>query len=250
MRNIVIGDIHGGYRALLQLIDRIGVTPEDRLIFLGDYVDGWSESFEVVEWMITLSRKRNNNNQTAPIYLRGNHDQLFLDYLTGENKENEMWLYHGGTSTVRSYQGRDAAVVEQHIQFFKNSLVDFYEHDGYGFFHAGFQNLKGPHFEHFPEMTYWDRTLWEMARATDPALAPGDKRYPERLSLYNRIFIGHTPTTRIGSTTPVTAMNVTNVDTGAAFKGPINALCIETGELWQSDPVFELYPDEDGRNSK
>lgn len=187
MRNIVIGDIHGGYRALTQLMDRIDPVPTDRLIFMGDYVDGWSESFEVVEWLMTLSRKRTKNNHTAPIYLRGNHDQLFLDHLTGKNEENEMWLFHGGESTIKSYHDKDAATVQQHIEFLKNGLIDFYEQDGNGFFHAGFQNLKGPHFEHFPEMTYWDRTLWEMARATDSNLRPSDAKYPSRLAIYDRI---------------------------------------------------------------
>jgi serine/threonine protein phosphatase 1 len=41
MRTLVIGDIHGGLRALHQ-IKRAKVTKEDTLIFLGDYVDGWS----------------------------------------------------------------------------------------------------------------------------------------------------------------------------------------------------------------
>jgi serine/threonine protein phosphatase 1 len=247
MRNIVIGDIHGAYRALKQLINTIELSATDRLIFMGDYVDGWSESFEVVDYLISLSRKRKENNSTAPIFLRGNHDQLFVDYLQGADA-NDMWLFHGGQSTVQSYEGRAAEKVERHLKFLKDELVDFYELENMGFFHAGFQNLKGPHFEHFPEMTYWDRTLWEMARATDPRLKPDDPAFPPRLTLYDRIFIGHTPTTRMGKTKPVTAMNVTNVDTGAAFKGPVSALCIETDELWQSEPAFEFYPDEEGRN--
>lgn len=43
-REITIGDIHGGLKALEQLIDKINVQNEDQLIFLGDYVDGWPES--------------------------------------------------------------------------------------------------------------------------------------------------------------------------------------------------------------
>jgi serine/threonine protein phosphatase 1 len=40
MRTLVIGDIHGGLRAL-QIMERAKVTPKDTLIFLaGDYVDG------------------------------------------------------------------------------------------------------------------------------------------------------------------------------------------------------------------
>ena len=43
MKTFVIGDIHGGLRALTQVLDRAQVTLNDQLIFLGDYVDGWSE---------------------------------------------------------------------------------------------------------------------------------------------------------------------------------------------------------------
>ena len=43
-RKLVIGDIHGGLKALHQVLDRAKVTSKDTLIFLGDFVDGWSES--------------------------------------------------------------------------------------------------------------------------------------------------------------------------------------------------------------
>jgi serine/threonine protein phosphatase 1 len=43
-RNLVIGDIHSGLKAVEQVLKRAEITPEDRLIFLGDYVDGWSEA--------------------------------------------------------------------------------------------------------------------------------------------------------------------------------------------------------------
>ena len=39
MRTLVIGDIHGAYMALLEVLERAKVTPDDLLIFLGDYAD-------------------------------------------------------------------------------------------------------------------------------------------------------------------------------------------------------------------
>lgn len=59
MRTLVFGDIHGGLRALEQLIEKVGITPTDKLIFLGDYVDGWSESAQTVEYLIQLSKNTN-----------------------------------------------------------------------------------------------------------------------------------------------------------------------------------------------
>lgn len=44
MRTLVIGDIHGAYLPLMQALDRARISPLDTLIFLGDYVDGWSQS--------------------------------------------------------------------------------------------------------------------------------------------------------------------------------------------------------------
>ena len=59
MRTLVIGDIHGGLRALHQIMERAKVTPKDTLIFLGDYVDGWSESPAVLDFLIELGQKQN-----------------------------------------------------------------------------------------------------------------------------------------------------------------------------------------------
>jgi serine/threonine protein phosphatase 1 len=44
------------------------------------------------------------------------------------------------------------------------------------------------------------------------------------------------------------ALNVWNVDTGAAFKGKLTALEINTNQYWQTDPVWKFYPNEKGRN--
>jgi len=47
---------------------------------------------------------------------------------------------------------------------------------------------------------------------------------------------------------PMQGCNVWNVDTGAAFHGKLSAIDIETKEVYQSDVVQILYPDEKGRN--
>ena len=72
--------------------------------------------------------------------------------------------------------------------------------------------------------------------------------YPKRLTLYNEIYIGHTPTTKINQTIPVNKACIWNVDTGAAFKGPLTLLDVDSKEYWQSEPLPHLYPNEKGRN--
>ncbi|MDB4636239.1 serine/threonine protein phosphatase, partial [Flavobacteriaceae bacterium] len=53
---------------------------------------------------------------------------------------------------------------------------------------------------------------------------------------------------KIGETVPTKRANVWNIDTGAAFKGPLSAMEINTKDFWQSNAVYLYYPDELGRN--
>lgn len=241
-KSYVIGDIHGGLAALKQVLEKAPIQPEDTLIFLGDYVDGWSESPAVLDFLIDLQTKQNC------VYIRGNHDDLLINFLKTGNYASE-WFIHGGKSTIDAYQNVSKVVIHQHIQFLA-SLIDYYiDNDNRLFVHAGFSNQKGVNFEYFKENLYWDRTLWEMVLALNPTLQTSDLYYPLRLKQYFEIFIGHTPTTRIGHLTPVQKANVWNLDTGAAFKGSLSIMDVETKEFWQSDPLPDLYPNENGRNS-
>ena len=87
-----------------------------------------------------------------------------------------------------------------------------------------------------------------MVCSLDPNLSQDDDKYPKRLKLFKEIYIGHTPTFRIGKDVPTNFANVWNVDTGAAFKGKLSILDADTKQFWQSDPVWQLYPEETGRN--
>jgi len=241
MRTLVIGDIHGGLRALHQVFERAAVTPNDQLIFLGDYVDGWSESPQVLDFLMLLQQSH------SCIFIRGNHDALLLDWLQGNN-ENVLWFNHGGGATVAAYASIGAQFKQKHATFLENLVDYFHDTNDRLFVHAGFTNLNGVNFEYFPKMFYWERTLWETALALDPKLTPDDSCYPKRFTLYKEIFIGHTPVTRIGTTLPVNRANIWNVDTGAAFKGPLTIMDVDTKEFWQSEPLSQLYPNEKGRN--
>lgn len=240
-RKLVVGDIHGGMKALQQVLERANVAKDDLLIFLGDYVDGWSGSPEVIDFLIDLSTTQ------KVILLRGNHDELFLDWLK-HGRKSDSWLHHGGRTTLKAYENISDQTKTAHIKFIEG-LEDYYlDENNRLFLHAGFTHMKGVQYEYFPQMVYWDRSLWEMVLALNPALSIEDDFYPARLKLYKEIFIGHTPTTRIGKTEPVNAANVWNLDTGAAFKGPLTIMDADTKEFWQSDNIYELYPDEVGRN--
>ncbi len=240
-RTIAIGDIHGGLRALVQLLKEINITPDDKLIFLGDYVDGWSDSANVVSHLIELSK------QNTCIFLRGNHDDLAHRWLkTGEL--NEQWLQHGGQSSIDAYRKFSSEEIAGHIQFYEQMLNYYVDKENRLFVHAGFTNLHGPEQEYHNTGYYWDRTLWETAMSLDMNLSKDHKYYPKRLNLFSEIYIGHTPVTRIEEDKPVNLANIWNVDTGAAFKGKLSGIDVNTKKIWQSQPVYELYPEEDGRN--
>jgi serine/threonine protein phosphatase 1 len=108
--------------------------------------------------------------------------------------------------------------------------------------------MNGVGYEYFPKLFYWDRTLWETALALNENLDKNSLYYPKRLTLYNEIYIGHTPVTRIEKTIPIKKACIWNVDTGAAFKGSLTIMDVDSKEFWQSEPLNHLYPNEKGRN--
>lgn len=244
MRNFVLGDIHGGLKALQQVLVRANVSKKDTLIFLGDFVDGWSESPAVLDFLMELQK------QQHCIFIRGNHDDLLMKWLSGDTEDfnEKMWFQHGGEATVLSYQNINATTKEKHIRFLQ-SLQDYYlDTENRLFIHAGFTNMRGVEHEFFKPSFYWDRTLWETALAMDNQLSKDAITYPNRLKIYKEIYIGHTPVTKIDETIPVNKTCVWNIDTGAAFKGTLTIMDVDTKEFWQSDSLPDLYPNEKGRN--
>ena len=241
-RILAIGDIHGGLKALKQLIEKLELTKEDKLVFLGDYVDGWSESAQVVQYLIEFSKNY------ECVFIKGNHDAWCEDWLrTGEGEQ--VWLFHGGKGTVESYDGFSESQKQEHLNFFEQMPLYHIDEDNRLFIHAGFTSMHGVHKETYKDQFYFDRTLWEMALTTDSMLDETSVYFPQRLKHYKEIYIGHTPTLRYDSMLPMNAINVWNVDTGAAFTGRLSALDINTKEVFQSDDVHTLYPDEKGRNA-
>lgn len=241
-RTFVIGDIHGALKALEQLMVETDLQAGDKLIFLGDLVDGWSQSFEVVELALRLSKTN------TCIFIKGNHDVWCLDWLeTG--CIDELWFQSGGEATIKSYQQITTETKAMHIEFIKNMLNYYVDDQNRLFIHAGFSSVRGPQHERYANSYWWDRTLWETAIALNPNLSTDSVLYPKRLNLFSEIYIGHTPTLHIGKEVPVLAANVWNMDTGAAFTGKLSMLDVDTKEYWQSSTVTTLYPNEKGRNS-
>ena len=70
MRTIIIGDVHGCRIELEALLDRVGFTSGDQLVFVGDLVARGPDSLGVLD----VARR------TGAIVVRGNHEQKLLDW--------------------------------------------------------------------------------------------------------------------------------------------------------------------------
>ncbi|WMI66164.1 metallophosphoesterase family protein [Aestuariibaculum sp. YM273] len=241
MSTYAIGDIHGGFKALIQVLNKLEVKDEDTLIFMGDYVDGWSESAQVIAFLMDLSEKINC------VFIKGNHDVWCEDWLKSDYV-NPTWYIHGGKETMESYAGFSKEEKLAHHAFFNDMPWYYIDDENRLFIHAGFTSMHGVGKEAMASSFSTDRTLWEMALGLDKSLNNDSPKYPNRLKHYNEIFIGHTPTINFNSFEPMHAANVWNIDTGAAFFGCITGMNVDTKAYVQSDIVKDLYPDEKGRN--
>ncbi|MFT4061557.1 MAG: metallophosphoesterase family protein [Edaphocola sp.] len=234
-----IGDIHGAAGALEQLLRRMPLQENDTLIFLGDYVDGWPQSAQVLETLIRLKKKFDC------IFLKGNHDLWCQKWLEGA-PPNQTWLLHGGIATVDSYDNFADEAKQNHLDLLKSMEYFYVDENNRLFIHAGFKSEEGPMYEGFEHNATWDRTLWELALKAEKKQQKTPS-FPGRLSLFHEIYIGHTPTLGLHKMVPANACNVWNIDTGAAFYGPLSAINVGTKAIYQSDIVQLLYPGEIGR---
>jgi len=100
MKSFVIGDIHGCERELRYLIDGLPLSQGDRLVFLGDYIDRGPQSRGVVSYLVELPKQLSS---IEFVFLKGNHEDMFLSFLGIGGAHGDMFLINGGKATVASY---------------------------------------------------------------------------------------------------------------------------------------------------
>ena len=261
-RILCVGDIHGGYKSLLQVLERCNFNiNEDRLICLGDYVDGWSETAEVIQHLLELE----SQCIFKPIFLRGNHDSWAEEWFTYGTRK-DIWVMQGGQATIDSYTRTGLVTNVLHKSFFQRLQNYYIDEENRGFVHGGFRSKNGLGHEVYQSDYYWDRDLWGLALLQHNNFQKDSVENFKRFEKHKEIYIGHTSTgyslikphlpeyqyseqPKQGRIiTPMNRCNVWNLDTGGGYEGKLTIMDVETKEFWQSDFVNTLYPDERGRN--
>jgi serine/threonine protein phosphatase 1 len=101
-----IGDIHGCADLLGKMLDEIiqnHKTNENslKIIVLGDMIDRGPATSEALEMILAWI-----NTPPRPLEMhvvKGNHEQMFLDFLSDPEKNGPFWLRNGGVETLKSY---------------------------------------------------------------------------------------------------------------------------------------------------
>jgi serine/threonine protein phosphatase 1 len=221
-----IGDIHGRADLLNQLHARILHDalkyPQSRrvIIYLGDYIDRGHASKDVIDQLI-----HNPLSDFTAIHLRGNHENMLLDFLKNNNR-GDIWFMNGGLETLKSYHvplsllnelnyEKLAVALKQkmspdHIAFFE-SLKTHHIEGSYFFCHAGV-NPNIPLEQQSEEDLTWIR---------EPFLNSKKK--------FGKIVVhGHTV-----SKEPILLPNQIGIDTGAVFTNRLTCVV-----LTQNEPYF------------
>ena len=226
IRVYAIGDVHGCYAQLAELIDKIAADDRDRggndthVVMLGDLIDRGPRSAEVVGLFAdappAFARFR---------FLMGNHEEAMLESLAEHADPRATgWLRYGGRETLVSYGVPDSAfalggwlfadALRQHVpQVHLDFLASFEDQIGYGdylFVHAGIR----------PKVPLERQTKADLRWIREPFLQDSTD--------HGRIVVhGHSVEPE-----PVFRANRIGIDTGAYRTGRLTALGLEGAERW------------------
>ncbi len=217
MGRYVIGDIHGCADELRRLVEALPLTRGDQLVFLGDYVDRGPDSNAVVSYLISLQGLA---NQVEVVFLRGNHEDMFLSYLGIGGHHGDMFLINGGKATLESYGlGPDdlsaekalSVIPAEQLNFF-GELQNYYLMDSFLCVHAGIHPEK-PLAEQSDEELLWIRSTFIY----------------QSHSLPYTVLFGHTPQPTVLYDLPYKV----GLDTGLVYGNMLTCLEVDEKVLFQ-----------------
>lgn len=108
-----MSDIHGCIKELKRNMEKIDLRGENRIIFLGDYIDYGEASCQVLQYIRELQKQLGSEKV---IVLKGNHEQMFLEWIndfrdpyvdgSGDCRIFNDWLrtdFEYGANTIRTF---------------------------------------------------------------------------------------------------------------------------------------------------
>ena len=219
VRVYAVGDVHGcaaRLSALHRLIasDLAADSPDKaHLVHIGDYIDRGPDSAHVVTALASGPVLPN----VAVVNLRGNHEQMLLDALSGKPGMIDQWIGNGAEATLRSWgtsarrpvrEWRDA--IGTKCLAFLRRLPLFHAIDGYLFVHAGVQ----------PGLALARQTDEDLLWIRDAFLDWDGPLLPEWPEV--AIVHGHTPEPQ-----PTITPRRIGIDTGAVRGGALTCAVLE-----------------------
>lgn len=123
----VIGDVHGCYYTLKQLVEKIKYKyPDINIYCVGDLVDRGNNSFEVIEFVVAEKIQ----------FTIGNHDFMFYSNMRDPfSLMAKSWNYNGAETTLASYKDK-LNRMDEHLDLIINSPL-FFNLDDCFISHAG-----------------------------------------------------------------------------------------------------------------
>jgi serine/threonine protein phosphatase 1 len=214
-RLIAVGDVHGCIDELSVVLDAIQPTPIDKVVFLGDYVDRGPSSRGVIDLLIALRDSR----RCQTVFLRGNHEDMFLDFLGERGRHGDAFLFNGGRTTLASYglppalprSEARARLPESHLQFLRGLELRHLD-EPFLFVHAGVSPIRSLGDQHEEDLL-WIRD--EFIR----------NRHPFAWT----IVFGHTPQREVLWHLPFKI----GLDTGCVYGNKLSCLDFTAGMLLQ-----------------
>lgn len=246
-RKLVIGDIHGAYRALLQVLERAHFnSDEDALFCTGDIVDGSPETMECIEFLMSLPHFAS---------VIGNHDMWFQQFLEDHTYQPESWRVQGGNASMLSFTNwlnrdhNNSGKIPAIAQWFKKMPYVIFV-DDYIIVHAGIPHATAEELqeaarsprrdEDTSSFVYvWDRTRFfsEFAQAVHEDVSS--------LPPHTTLVMGHTPVQILGPTHTIPLWSPHHrcvaMDTGCRFGERLSLMDLHSHQIWQSDPARLLY---------
>ena len=213
-----IGDIHGCAHTLSNLLSLLPLQQDDRIVFVGDYVDRGPDSRGVVDQILDL-RDRGFEVTT----LLGNHELMFMQ-AEEDPDDAEFWEDScGGIKTLASFDVNMFSELAPHYRDFFRNLSYHALIDGHIFVHAGLDFSGKDLFQNKHAM------LWTRNTEVDT------KKLGRK-----RIVHGHTPQSVRSVEHQLKALKtqrIINLDTGCVFPhidglGHLTAYEVSEGKLF------------------